>query len=72
MRVLYVNHTADVSGAEHSLLGLLGALPAAVQPLVATPPGRLASAVAELGIPTTTIAATALCTTSTRRAPLRS
>ncbi len=59
MRVLYVNHTADVSGGEHSLLGLLGALPAAVAPLVATPPGRLASAVAELGIPTTTIAATA-------------
>jgi glycosyltransferase involved in cell wall biosynthesis len=59
MRVLYVNHTADVSGGEHSLLGLLGALPAAVAPLVATPAGRLASAVAELGIPTTTIAATA-------------
>jgi glycosyltransferase involved in cell wall biosynthesis len=59
MRVLYVNHTADVSGGEHSLLGLLGALPAAVQPLVATPPGRLASAVAALGIPTTAIAATA-------------
>ncbi len=41
MRVLYVNHTADVSGGEHSLLGLLGALPDTVQPLVATPPGRL-------------------------------
>ncbi len=59
MRVLYVNHTADVSGGEHSLLGLLRALPEAVQPLVATPPGRLASAVADLGVPTTAIAATA-------------
>ena len=59
MRVLYVNHTADVSGGERSLLDLLAALPEDVQPLVATPPGRLASAVAELGVPVTSIAATA-------------
>lgn len=59
MRVLYVNHTAEVSGAEHSLLTLLGALPNTVQPHVATPPGRLAAAVEDLGIPTTAITGTA-------------
>ncbi|HWJ50541.1 MAG TPA: glycosyltransferase family 4 protein, partial [Solirubrobacteraceae bacterium] len=59
MRVLYVNHTAEVSGAERSLLALLGGLPSSVQPLVATPPGRLAQAVEELGIGVTPIASTA-------------
>jgi glycosyltransferase involved in cell wall biosynthesis len=57
--VLYVNHTAAVSGAERSLLTLLGGLPASVQARVATPPGPLAQAVAELGIPVSPIAATA-------------
>ena len=59
MRVLYVNHTAEVSGAERSLLALLGGLPPSVQPLVASPPGRLAKAVEDLGIPVTPIASTA-------------
>ena len=59
MRVLYVNHTAEVSGAERSLLALLGGLPPSVQPLVATPPGRLEQAVEELGIAVTPIASTA-------------
>ena len=59
MRVLYVNHTAEVSGAERSLLTLLSALPPEVQPRVACPRGRLASCVAELGIPVTPIAGTA-------------
>ncbi len=59
MRVLYVNHTAQVSGAERSLLSLLAALPETVQPLVATPPGRLAGAVEDLGIPTTSVTGTA-------------
>lgn len=59
MNVLYVNHTAEVSGAERSLLILLGALPGTVRPLVATPAGRLAVAVEELGLPTTTITGTA-------------
>jgi L-malate glycosyltransferase len=59
VRVLYVNHTAEVSGSERSLLGLLAALPTSVQPCVASPPGRLAHAVAELGIPVTSITATA-------------
>ncbi|HSZ06390.1 MAG TPA: glycosyltransferase family 4 protein [Solirubrobacteraceae bacterium] len=59
MRVLYVNHTAEVSGGERSLLVLLGALPDSVTPLVASPQGRLQAAVEDLGIPTTTIAGTA-------------
>jgi glycosyltransferase involved in cell wall biosynthesis len=59
MRVLYVNHTAEVSGGERSLLDLLGALPGAVQPLVACPHGRLADAVAELGVARAEIRGTA-------------
>ncbi len=59
MRVLYVSHTAQVSGGERSLLELLGALPAAVQAHVATPRGLLASEVGELGIATTPITGTA-------------
>ena len=59
MRVLYVNHTALVSGSERSLLTLLSGLPRTVQPRVASPPGRLAQAVEELGIPVTSITSTA-------------
>jgi len=58
VKVLYANHTAEVSGAERSLLDLLAALPSTVAPRVASPPGRLAAAVEDLGIPTTTITAT--------------
>jgi glycosyltransferase involved in cell wall biosynthesis len=50
MRVLYVNHTATVSGAEQSLLGLLRHLPAGVEPMVACPRGPLAAAAAGLGV----------------------
>lgn len=50
MRVLYVNHTSRVSGAERSLLDLLSGLPPEVEPTVACPPGELAEAVRELGI----------------------
>jgi L-malate glycosyltransferase len=59
MRVLYVNHTAEVSGGERSLLSLLGALPASVAPLMASPRGPLQAAVEDLGVPTTTIVGTA-------------
>ena len=59
MRVLYVNHTAEVSGAERSLLSLLAALPDAVDRRAAVPSGRLAAAIAELGIPVSTITGTA-------------
>ena len=59
MNVLYVNHTAEISGGERSLLALLGALPAEVHPVVATPPGPLMEAVSGLGIATTEIRGTA-------------
>lgn len=59
MRVLYVNHTAEVSGGEQSLLGLLAALPQSVQPLLACPPGRLQSAAETFCVPVTTITGTA-------------
>ncbi|HEX5853621.1 MAG TPA: glycosyltransferase family 4 protein [Solirubrobacteraceae bacterium] len=59
MRVLYVNHTAEVSGAEHSLLSLLSALGDSVDRRVACPRGRLSTAVEELGLPVSTIVGTA-------------
>jgi glycosyltransferase involved in cell wall biosynthesis len=59
VNVLYVNHTATVSGGERSLLLLLGALPGEVLPLVATPHGPLAAAVGALGVPVTPIVGTA-------------
>jgi L-malate glycosyltransferase len=59
MRVLYVSHTAEISGGEHSLLSLLGALPDGVQALVATPPGALQRAVGDLDIATARIVGTA-------------
>jgi L-malate glycosyltransferase len=59
VRVLYVSHTAVVSGAERSLLDLLGALPEEVQPLLAVPPGRLSQLAEQRGIPTTPIRGTA-------------
>ncbi len=59
MRVLYVNHTAEISGGERSLLELLAALPDSIQPRMAAPRGGLQSAVEELGVPTATIAGTA-------------
>jgi glycosyltransferase involved in cell wall biosynthesis len=59
VRILYVNHTAAVSGAERSLLTLLAGLPPHVQARVAAPPGALAQAARELGVPVSSIAATA-------------
>src|SRR5437763_4908760 len=59
MNVLYVNHTDVVSGGERSLLGLIGALPDEVRPLVACPPGDLQRAVSALGIPATPMTGTA-------------
>ena len=37
LKVLYVNHTALVSGGEHSMLTLLAALPPEVSPVLAAP-----------------------------------
>jgi len=59
VRVLYVNHTAAVSGAERSLLSLLAALPPTLEAIVAAPPGRLLELVEELGVATTPITGTA-------------
>ncbi|HEV7615863.1 MAG TPA: glycosyltransferase family 4 protein [Solirubrobacterales bacterium] len=50
MRVLYVNQTADVSGAERSLLALLDGLGDRVEPLLACPDGTLAGLAREAGI----------------------
>ena len=50
MRVLYINHTGAVSGAEHSLLTLLAGLSADVEPIVMSPAGPLRDRVRELGI----------------------
>jgi len=58
VKVLYVNHTAEVSGAERSLLSLLAALPDTVDRRAAVPPGRLAAAIEQLGIPVSNIAGT--------------
>lgn len=55
-RVLYVSHTSEMSGAERSLLTLLGGLPASVSPVVACPAGRLADAVRAMGVPVIEIA----------------
>jgi len=59
MRVLYVNHTAHVSGGERSLLILLAALRGEVDAVVAAPRGPLLAAVGALGIPTVEIRGTA-------------
>jgi glycosyltransferase involved in cell wall biosynthesis len=58
MRVLYVNQTADVSGAEHSLLALIAGLKGEVEPTLACPTGRLSRLAAEAGIPTEPIVGT--------------
>jgi glycosyltransferase involved in cell wall biosynthesis len=50
MRVLYVNHTGLVGGAERSLLGLMDTLPADVEGLLACPPGPLHEHAARRGI----------------------
>jgi L-malate glycosyltransferase len=59
VNVLYVNHTAEVSGGERSLLSLLEALPDEVRPLLAAPEGGLLEAARALGVPTVAIRGTA-------------
>ena len=51
MKVLYVNHTSRMSGAELSLLELLAGLPYDVDPIVACPEGELAEEVRQLALP---------------------
>lgn len=50
MRVLYVDHTTRVSGAQRSLLELLRGLPDDVEPTLACPPGPLADAAIAAGV----------------------
>jgi L-malate glycosyltransferase len=59
MKVLYVSHTAVVSGAERSLIDLLDALGQSVEPLLATPGGRLQELAHEHGVATTRLTGTA-------------
>ena len=58
MKVLYVNHTSQMSGAEWSLLTLLQGLPPEYQPTLACPEGALAEAGREIGVPVRTIPGT--------------
>ncbi len=59
MRVLYVNHTAVVSGAERSLIDLFDALGDHVTPLLATPRGDLPALAERHGVASTPITGTA-------------
>jgi L-malate glycosyltransferase len=59
MKVLYVNHTALVSGGERSLLDLFAALGDRVEPMLASPRGPLQELARERGIATSTIVGTA-------------
>ena len=59
MRVLFVNHTGEISGAEHSLLELLGGLPEDVPRALACPEqGPLAAAARGRGVPVMPIGGT--------------
>ena len=50
--ILYVNPAGDVSGAENSLLTLIGALGDGYRPIMACPsPGRLSDRCREIGVP---------------------
>ncbi len=59
MHVLYVSHTAHVSGGERSLIELLGALDGGVQATVAAPEGELAATLRTIGVPVRAIPGTA-------------
>lgn len=58
LRVLYVNQTAQVSGAERSLLTLIAGLGGEVDPVVACPEGELSAEVRALGIESIPISGT--------------
>lgn len=58
MRVLYINQTAAVAGAEMSLLTLIGGVPADVEQIACCPEGELAVALRERGIDPTPIRGT--------------
>ncbi len=52
MKVLYVNHTSRISGAERSLLELMALVRADAEIALACPPGELAERGRRMGIPT--------------------
>jgi glycosyltransferase involved in cell wall biosynthesis len=58
VKVLYLNHTGEMSGAERSLLTLLEGLPDGVSPIVACPEGPFAGAASSLGVPVEPVAGT--------------
>jgi glycosyltransferase involved in cell wall biosynthesis len=57
-RVLYINQTGQVSGAERSLLAMIESVRPAVDPVLACPAGELTDAAHELGVATTPISGT--------------
>jgi glycosyltransferase involved in cell wall biosynthesis len=59
MRILYVNHTGLVGGAERSLLNLFDTLPADVEAVLACPPGPLHGHATRRGIRPVSIAGSA-------------
>ncbi len=59
MRVLYLNHTGQMSGGERSLMLLLGGLPDDLIPVLACPGGALAAAARAAQVPCTQITGTA-------------
>ena len=59
MKVLYVNHTAEISGGERSLLDLRGGLPGDVVARAACPRGDLYGALQEVGVSASPITGTA-------------
>jgi glycosyltransferase involved in cell wall biosynthesis len=58
VRVLYLNHTALMSGAERSLLELIEGLPADVDPHLACPPGPLTETARALGLEVSSVPGT--------------
>ena len=58
LRVLYVNQEGQVSGAERSLLALLGGVERKVKPMVACPEGALTDELRKAGIETEPIGGT--------------
>ncbi len=58
LRVLYVNQTAQVSGAERSLLTLIAGLEGKVEPIVACPEGELGTEARAMGIESVPISGT--------------
>jgi len=59
MRTLYLNHTSQMSGGEHSLMLLLEGLPDEVLPILGCPEGPLESAGRAADIPWVPITGTA-------------